>query len=189
MNLNKTWFTLMELLVAMSIIIILTLLTYIPYNHYQNKAKLKLSSREISQSFYEAKNMATSWLKDLDWNRSIWIYLENNELTNDSIVFFSYPHDIDEINIQNIESWDIEKIKTKKLQKWIKINDLWWYDNLLFFYESITWNSKVYTFDSWWKHLINQDEISIVFSYRNSTSPTLRTQLVYFTKTNIVDYR
>jgi hypothetical protein len=44
----------------MTIISILSIMIYAPYNHYQNKAKLKLTSREISQSFYEAKNMATS---------------------------------------------------------------------------------------------------------------------------------
>jgi len=47
-------------MVVVFIIIILSVLTYLPYSHFQNKAKLKLASRELSQSFYEAKNMAIS---------------------------------------------------------------------------------------------------------------------------------
>jgi Tfp pilus assembly protein PilE len=49
----------MEFLVASTIVVLLTLMTYVPYSHYQNKAKIKIASREISQSFYESKNMAT----------------------------------------------------------------------------------------------------------------------------------
>jgi hypothetical protein len=37
---------------------------YAPYSLYQQKAKLKLASRELSQSFYEAKNMAVSGIKE-----------------------------------------------------------------------------------------------------------------------------
>jgi prepilin-type N-terminal cleavage/methylation domain-containing protein len=58
-------FTLIELLISITILFILMMMAYIPYEHYQKKAKLKLASREISQSFYEAKNMAVSGIKEL----------------------------------------------------------------------------------------------------------------------------
>ncbi|MDR1944549.1 MAG: prepilin-type N-terminal cleavage/methylation domain-containing protein [Candidatus Peribacteria bacterium] len=57
-------FTLIELLTSITILFILMMLAYVPYAHYQKKAKLKLASREISQSFYEAKNMAVSGIKE-----------------------------------------------------------------------------------------------------------------------------
>jgi hypothetical protein len=38
----------------------LMLIAYAPYQYYEKKSKLRLASREISQSFYEAKNMAIS---------------------------------------------------------------------------------------------------------------------------------
>ncbi len=188
MYLKKNAFTLIELIVAMSIVATLMLMTYLPYNHYQNKAKLKLSTREISQSFYEAKNMAVSWIKDVDWNTSIWLYMTTLEPNNWDIVFFSYPHNIYEVSINNIESWDIKKIKIKQLQDSIKINSLDWYDNLLFFYNSINGESKIYTFSSTWKSEVLDDEISLVVSYKNSTSESYKKELIYFKKTNIIDY-
>ncbi|MDR0772512.1 MAG: type II secretion system GspH family protein [Candidatus Peribacteria bacterium] len=57
-------FTLIELLVVITIIFMLMMTVYAPYSLYQQKAKLKLASRELSQSFYEAKNMAVSGIKE-----------------------------------------------------------------------------------------------------------------------------
>jgi prepilin-type N-terminal cleavage/methylation domain-containing protein len=57
MNTKKA-FTLIELMIAITIIVILTMASYAPYTYYQNKAKLKVTSREISQLLYEARNMA-----------------------------------------------------------------------------------------------------------------------------------
>jgi len=188
MYLNKKAFTLFELMVAMSIVISIMLMSYLPYSHYQNKAKLKLSSREISQSFYDAKNMAVSWIRDVDWNKSIWLYLTKDNINNDKLIFFSYPHDIDETSINNEELWDIKIIKTRELQDGIKLNYLWWYDNLLFFFNSINWESKIYTFWASWKIEITDNEISLIFSYKNATSWSLRKELIYFKNTNIIDY-
>lgn len=189
MIINRNWFTLIELMIAITIVVILSVVTYVPYNHYQNKAKLKLASREISQGFYEAKTMASSWLKNLYWNRSIWFYLDTMDTNNDKLTFFSYPHDIEDINIINFELSNVEIIKEMKLQKWIKINYLWWYENLLFYFESISWKSRIFSFTWWWKDLVLDDELEIVFSFKNSTSPTLKSTLIYFSKTNIVDYK
>lgn len=188
MILSKKAFTLVELLVAITIIIILSLMTYIPYSHYQNKAKLKLASREISQSFYEAKNMAISWIKDINWNKSVWLYLNKDISSNNKIVFFIYPHDLDELLINNIESSQVQILKTKLIQDSININSLDWYDNLLFFFEAITWKSNVYTFTSSGRLEVVLDKINIEFSYKNTTSPTLSKQIIYHKNTNIIDY-
>jgi len=50
---TKKAFTLIELMIAITIVVILTMATYAPYNYYQNKAKLKVTTREISQILYE----------------------------------------------------------------------------------------------------------------------------------------
>jgi prepilin-type N-terminal cleavage/methylation domain-containing protein len=56
--LQKKAFTLIELLIAITIFFILTLITYVPYNFYMNKVKVRNTIKEISQSLYEARNMA-----------------------------------------------------------------------------------------------------------------------------------
>ncbi len=189
MKKNLKGFTLMEFLVASTIVVLLTLMTYVPYSHYQNKAKIKIASREISQSFYESKNMATWWITSNNSNKSVWLYITTDPLTSNTINFFSYPYDIEEINITNSVWWFTELIKEKKLQDWVSIVDLWTYDNLLFFYESITWKSKIYTFNSWNKIEVIDDILEITISYKNSSSDSLKSRLNYYTNTNIIDYK
>lgn len=192
-------FTLIELLISITILFILMMMAYIPYEHYQKKAKLKLASREISQSFYEAKNMAVSGIKELkdadtyeSENMSIWLYITTEDWKNNKVILFSYPYDIPEEEI-NINS-DTSIIKTNILQEWIKINNLssndLSYNNLLFFYRAINWEIKIFTLlsDSWQKDEINNDEISIIFSYMNATTSSLQKRLTYFKNTNIIDY-
>jgi prepilin-type N-terminal cleavage/methylation domain-containing protein len=60
MIIKKSAFTLIELMITITIIVVLTMVTYAPYNYYQNKAKLKVSLREIGQLLYEARNMAVN---------------------------------------------------------------------------------------------------------------------------------
>jgi Tfp pilus assembly protein FimT len=45
-------------MIAITIIVILTMITYAPYSYYQNKASLKVTAREISQLLNESRNMA-----------------------------------------------------------------------------------------------------------------------------------
>jgi len=55
---NNKAFTLIELIVVITIFCIMLLATYIPYTYYQTKAKVKFAVKDISQSIYEARNMA-----------------------------------------------------------------------------------------------------------------------------------
>jgi prepilin-type N-terminal cleavage/methylation domain-containing protein len=56
----KFGFTLIELMITITIIVVLTMMTYAPYNYYQNKAKLKITLRQVSQLLYESRNMAVN---------------------------------------------------------------------------------------------------------------------------------
>jgi hypothetical protein len=135
-------------------------------------------------------------LKDADTyeseNMSIWLYITTEDWKNNKVILFSYPYDIPEEEI-NINS-DTSIIKTNILQEWIKINNLssndLSYNNLLFFYRAINWEIKIFTLlsDSWQKDEINNDEISIIFSYMNATTSSLQKRLTYFKNTNIIDY-
>ena len=133
--------------------------------------------------------MAVSWLKDDINNRSIWVYLDTNSWDNTYVTFFSYPYSLDESLLKNEEGENVKIVKTKDIEKWVRINSLSWFNNLLFLYDSINWWSRVYTFDWNNKTLVNDDEIEIMFSYKDSTSVTLQREITYFTQTNIVDYK
>jgi hypothetical protein len=154
-----------------------------------------LASSEISQSFYEAKNMAVSWIKEIkndtenyeSENKAVWLYLTTQEWKNGKLVFYSYPYDVEN---DNIVLWNEENIiKTNPLQEWIKINNLSNYWNLLFFFHSISWDLDIFTFNSENEKIeILDEKIEIKFSYMNATTSSLQKKLIYFRNTNIVDY-
>jgi len=185
---GKLGFTLIELMIAIVIMVILTMTAYAPYNYYQNKAKLKVTAREISQLLYESRNMAVNWSVSWSWNLSIWVYFDNSELENNKIKVLSYPYDIDNINFTYIESEEAKLIKTLTLKKWIQIDDLDWKNNLLFVFDAISWDIKYYTWTGLTRNTLVEDEIPISFSYKWSSSPNLSKTINYFSKTNIIDY-
>lgn len=184
---KKNWFTLIELVISITIIWILFLLSYAPYSFYQKKASLKVTSREISQILSEARNMAINWAVTNTWNISIWVYFDSSSnFSNNNIKIFSYPHNIDKININKEAWWNIHLIKTLQLKKWIIIDNIISKDNLLFFFESITWKLTYYTWEWMNKIELEQDKIDITFSYKWSTN--LNKTIEYFTNTNIMEY-
>lgn len=185
---TKRAFTLIELVISITIIVILTMVSYAPYNYYQNKAKLKVTTREVSQLLYESRNMAVNWVVWTLWNMSIWVYFDTSVSWNNQIKVFSYPHDIIHLDITYLEWWDVKLIKTLVLKKWIQIDDIESMDNLLFVFDAITWDLKYYNWIWWSRNIIVENNISINFSYKGSSSPNLNRTINYFTNTNIIDY-
>lgn len=184
---NNKAFTLIELLVVITIAGILMFVSYIPFDFYQKKAKIRVSSREISQSFYEAKNMAVSGIKESiadTPNQSVGLYMTIDSADNDKLQFFAYPYDIEESEI----SLEATLIKTTPLQTWVRMEYLWDYKNLLFYYTAIDWDLIIYTFDGSTKTEVLDDKIHLMFSYMGAVSSSLQGNLVYFKDTNIVDY-
>ena len=115
-------FTLIELMIAITIVAVLTMASYAPYNYYQNKAKLKVTSREISQVIYESRNMAINGAVWSSSNVSIWVYFDTSTLWNNTIQVFSYPYNILDNNINHLETVDTKLLKTLTLKKWIQID-------------------------------------------------------------------
>lgn len=185
---QKKWFTLIELMVAITIIGILSIMSYSPYSYYQNKASLKVTAREVSQLLYESRNMAINWAIWNQWNVSIWVYFDTSSTLNNQIKVFSFPHDMDKLNILNSEWWDIRLLKTLTLKKWILIDKIEDKKNLLFFFDSITWELSYYNWISWTRNNVTDDIVSINFSFKWSTSPNLNKTINYYTNTNIIDY-
>ena len=185
---NKKAFTLIELMIAITIIVILTLAAYAPYNYYQNKAKLKVATREVSQFLSESKNRAINWSIGSSWNVSIGVYFDSSASEKDKIKVFSYPHDIENLNITNFEWGDIKLIKTLLLQKWVQIDNVEWKNNFLFFFNSIDGELTYYNWDWPLKNIIVADKISINLSYMGASSGNLQRTIKYFTSTNLIDY-
>lgn len=188
LKINKNWaFTLIEFLIVVTIFFLLIAISYIPYNFYMNKARVKTSIREISQSLYEARNMAINGVSSGS-NLSIWLYLDAQNNSN-NLQFFSYPYSFSGTDISNEISSDIKLIKTYKLLPNINILDIDWKDNWLFFFESITGSGSYYYWENNTKNEITNNEIKINISYNGAVIWTsLFWELTYFTNTNIVDY-
>lgn len=94
---NKKGFSLIELMIVIVIIWLMLMLSYAPYNLYQSKAKLRVATREVAQSIYEAKNMAVSWVsskKDKTninsekQNKIVWIYLSKDDSKKNNIYYY-----------------------------------------------------------------------------------------------------
>ena len=134
--------------------------------------------------------MAVNWAVWTSWNISIWVYFDNSSFEKNIVKVFSYPHDIDIVDINNIEWWDIKLLQTITLQDWIQIDYIDTKPNMLFVFDAITWNLKYYTWklDKRENYIDNDNQISINFSYKWSNSDNLKKEIIYFTSTNIIDY-
>ena len=186
---TKKAFTLIELIITITIVAILTMLSYAPYNYYQNKSKLKITTREISQLLYESRNIAVNWAIWSSKNISVWVYIDTSLSSNNEIKVFSYPYDILEWNITNTELWDVKLLNKLILREGIQIDDIDWNNNFLFMFNAIDWKLKYYKWNWLTKTLLpDDDKISISFSYKWSTSLALKRTINYFTNTNIIDY-
>jgi len=184
----KKWFTLIELMVSITIVVILTIISYAPYNYYQNKSRLKITSREISQLLSESRNMAVNWAIGNDKNISIWVYFDTNSTSNNVIKVFSYPYNIDKLLISNTEIWDVKLLKTLVLSKWVILDNIEGKSNFLIMFDSITWNINYYSWTWSTRNSIIEDIVSINFSFKWSNSPNLNKTIKYYTNTNIIDY-
>lgn len=189
-KIQKKWFTLIEFMIVITIMMLVLLLSYAPYNLYQNKARVKLATREISQSFYEARNMAISWIqsaknKSDETNKSVWILLEKSQTKNSKIKYFLFQKDI--FISKNFESG--EEFKQKDIQDWVFIKNFPWNESvekILIVYEASSGQIKIFNYDT--KNEILKNDFQLEVSYRNSSSEILNRTIKYYLKTNIVDY-
>lgn len=185
---NKKWFTLIELTVVISIIMIVTVSLFEPYNYYQKKIRIKLASKDVSQSLYDARNMAMNWFSS--WintssgeNSSVWLYLWSW-----SITFLSYPYTMSWTSITITPDSNIKIIKEIPLEQWLTIKGVWDKSNWLFFFNAVTWSWEFYSFDWTTRTNISDPKIKIDISYIwTNPSSDLNKSIFYYTKTNIVD--
>ncbi len=187
---NKKAFTLIELMISISIIVLLTIVVYAPYNFYANKARLKIAWKEIAQTIYEARNMAIYWLTNsYTWsNSSIWVYFDNSSLNKNKISVYSYKYDYS-WKKDDFSDPSVKLLKEVSLQKWIQIDNVEWKDKFLFFFQAISGSWSFYYDDSWNLKDFAWKEIKINLSYKWATQNILKNTVTYYTNTNIIDYK
>ena len=193
---KKKWFTLVELITVITIMSMLVMTVAIPYMYYQNKGKVRIASREIAQSFYEARNMAINGYSSGITNQSIGIYFDG-ENSKEKVVYFSYPYTFTGSQISVTPTNDIKIIKERTLPDWVQIDRIRGSNigstldtkKALFFYSAVFWIGSYYSIDAGGvKTPINEGSIEIDFSYKWSPSENLKKSVIYYLQTNIVDY-
>lgn len=187
-NNTKSAYTLIELIVVISIIMFLTVMTYVPYNFYSNKEKVRLWAKEISQTLSEARNMAINWLSNSSSNLKIWIYFDKN--AGNKIRYLSYPYSFSgTYKIEEDLTQNIRLIKEKEIPEFISINKINDKENMLFLYDSITWDISLKTINSWLAQTYTSTWIlEINFWFKWADSGPLTKTVKYNTKTFITDY-
>lgn len=181
MKLNKNWFTLIELLISITIFLILTMMTYVNYAHYQNIAKVKLWLKEVSQSINEARNMAINGFDRNNINQSVWIFFDLND--KNVVKYYGF----------NFNSWVVlsqeNLLKERKLQEFVWVEYLSWKNNIMIYFSSIYWVPTIYYFDESLNiQSYTWDTIDMSIAFKSRNNYPLKRDLKYFKNTNVVDY-
>jgi len=165
---QKKAFTLLELLISITIAAILMTMAYAPYNYYTNKAKVKLTTKEISQILASSRNMAIHWIDSSSWNVDI---LVNFSSWANSVDIYSFAYNYSAPKI--ISSPNAILVKKHNLQQGMQIDT-----NASFLFSAISWSG---TYSG-----ISDNKIIINYSFKWSHDLTWK--LTYYTLTNVSDY-
>lgn len=174
--LNNTYrgFTLIELMVVITLLSIVTLMSYVPYAHHQKKLLLSQGTREISQSFSEARNLAIHGLNTGSWNLNVGLFFWSWAT---ELVYYTSTWTL---SLSHLHLADIYKIKP--FPKWVQVDSINAIKtDFLFSYERISGSGTI-------EPLVWTDELDISLSYKWSSSPVLQKNIRYYTQSYIVDY-
>ena len=185
MKIKNKWFTLIELIIVISIIWTMMVMVYAPYNIFQKKAEVKIASKSIAKTISESRNMAIHWASSSSWNLSIWVYFDSSN--KNIIKIFNYPYSYwtwsqivvndSSLLINEIDIW--QNLQIDKIENKTKV---------LFLFEAISWKWYYFDFEGTRQNLvITNNKINIEFSYKGATN-NLKKNLEYYINTHISDY-
>jgi len=165
-------FTLIELMVVITILGIISLATYMPYAYHQKKTLVKQSMKEISQTLNESRNLAIHGLDT--WSGNVYVGIDLIPWSN-KIDYYTSTGWLNLFDTANV-------YKTKNLPTWVEIlsingNEA---NTVKMSFAAIT-GSGVVDWASW-------DTLEIVTSYKWTSSSTLQKTLTYYKKSFISDY-
>lgn len=172
MKYNKKAFTLIELIVVITIMFILSMMVYAPYQHFQTKQKVRNSAKIVTQTLYEARNLAINWITTGTWNTSIWVLFAS---WSSHITLFKYPY-WDTISDYENSTYELEK---KQLEPWVKVS----WDNYLLRYVAISGSGMYLKNGS--NFYDNELELNVWLGWISSWN--LSKKIKYYTKTYVAD--
>lgn len=172
MKKNQKWFTLIELLIVITISFILMTLTFANYNYYQNVAKVKLGAKEVSQSISESRNAAIAWWQKDGINQKVGVYFEQ---WKSDILYYNFAFNSGAVIAP------IYLMKQEKLPDGVSITS----SGTFIVFSSVFGTGWIY--DTSWKLLSEKDAV-IELTYKNATSSNLKRQVKYNSVTNTIDY-
>ena len=184
---KKSGFTLIELVIVVAILAMLMTMSYAPYMYYQDKLRVKMASKDIGQVLYNYRNLSIHWVDTWSWNLSVWILFDKSDSEKEHIKILTYPYSFSGSQITVTPGSDIKLYKTIKLQKKVWIDDISWKDKVLFFFQAITGEPKIYSIEWAWKTEITDEKIKINISLKGSN--TLKKTVEYAKTNKIVDYK
>ena len=172
--LHKQAFTLIELMVVITIMTILLLASYAPFAYYQTKQKVRNSAKIITQTLNDARNSAIYWISSSTWNLDIWVLFKEND---EKIWIYGFPI---KDSIWDYLNPDNKYLLENILLEWgTKITSSGW----LFLYKAITW-SWVYK-----NFTISSNKIELKIWMKWATAWPFTKEIEYYTKTYISDVK
>lgn len=172
-NKSQLWFTLIELMIVITIVGIISLATYMPYAHHQKKTLVKQAAKELSQTLSESRNLAIHGLDTGSGNVNVWIEIKPWAT---QIPYYT--------STWTLIAWNLpyDTYKVKDLPTWVEILSVNG-DNatpVFMKFSAITGSWEV-VWTLW-------DTLSIIVSYKWTESETLQKELIYYRKSFISDY-
>lgn len=192
MKIQKAWFTLIELTIAMTIIAILMVSTYIPYSFVQTKNNISLATKDVSQIISTSHNLARNWLNNELDNReeNIKTAVYIPEWASDKVLVYWFKHDVENAHLSLTDDLIIRELV---IGKWISIWEInsWWIplDNLVIVFDSITWESRLYEKSPSHSLIATWAETANFKLWKGSdwSNLQLAKKLRFYTHTNVVD--
>ncbi|MDA9129454.1 prepilin-type N-terminal cleavage/methylation domain-containing protein [Candidatus Gracilibacteria bacterium] len=176
---NKRAFTLIELMVVITIIVIVSLATYLPYAHHQKKVLIKQGAKELVQSLTEARNLAINGINSGSGNLSVGLYF-GADATQIDYYTVGFTGSL------NIASLPTNPYKVKRLPQGVQIDSITGIDEeTLITFDAITGSGTISSTNS--SYTMN-DIVDILVSYKGATTPVLQKKIEYYTQSYISDY-
>lgn len=169
-------FTLLELIIVITIIGIVSVSSYFPYAFYQKKVLVKQAAKEISQSLLEVRNMALNGYNSWSGNTHTALFISSWAT---ELEYYAYPYQqsIDPNNLN--ENY---RIKKKVLPKGIYVESIAWESrDTVFSFTAISGSGSIV-----WPTNIGES-VSIIVNGIWSRTDVLQKELLYYTRSYISD--